>query len=65
MCESEEQACVQVWRHERNQAIIWGEGEMSATWWEVMRDVEDRAGKNRLENLFSPYGQRSRRREGK
>lgn len=34
-------------------------------WWEVMRDVEGRAGKNRLENLCSPYGQRSRRSEGK
>ena len=46
--------------------LLFGErGNCQPGWWEVIRDVEDRAGKNRLENLFSLYGQRSRRSEGK
>ena len=46
--------------------LLFGErGKCQPHWWEVMRDVEDRAGKNRLENLFPSYEQRSRRSEGK
>lgn len=46
--------------------LLFGErGTCQQGWWEVMRDVEDRAGKNRLEIFFPPMGREIWRSEGK
>lgn len=39
--------------------LLFGErGTCQQGWWEVMRDVEDRAGKNRLEIFFPLWAEK-------